>query len=59
MTKATTRNIAQLAKLRLLVCHLGEKKQYAWWDTGFLDTTGQRYLEMVLLRTKSAAGLRA
>jgi hypothetical protein len=58
-TKTTTRNLAQLAKLRLIVGYLGEKKQCAWWDTGFLDTTGQRYLEMVFPRTKVAAGIRS
>ncbi len=58
-TKTTTRNLTQLAKLRLLVGYLGEKKQCAWWDTSFLDTTGQRYLEMTFPRTKEAAGIRS
>jgi hypothetical protein len=59
MTTTANRNLTQLAKLRLLVGYLGEKKQCAWWDTGFLDTTGQRYLEMVFPRTKVQAGIRS
>lgn len=58
-TKTSARNLTQLAKLRLIVGYLGEKKQFGWWDTGFLDTTGQRYLEMVFPRTKVAAGIRS
>jgi len=57
--KASTRNLTQLAKLRLLVGYLGEKRQNAWWETSFLDATGQRFLEMVFPRTKVAAGMRS
>lgn len=58
-TKATQTNLANLAKLRLLVGYLGEKKQCDWWNTGFLDNTGQRYLEMLFPRTALPAALRS
>lgn len=43
--------LANVLKLRLLVGFLGEKKQCNWWDTTFLEATGQRFLETVFPRT--------
>lgn len=59
MSKATQTNLANLARLRLIVGYLGEKKQCDWWNTGFLDTTGQRYLQVLFPRTTISAGLRS
>jgi hypothetical protein len=59
VTKATQTNLANLARLRLLVGYLGEKKQCDWWNTGFLDTTGQRFLHGLFPRTSIVAGLRS
>ena len=50
--------LVNVLKLRLLVGFLGEKKQFNWWDTTFLDSTGQRFLETVFPRTAFEAGLR-
>jgi hypothetical protein len=46
-------------KLRLLVAYLGEKKQFAWWDTSFLDDTGRGFLERPFPRTAAHAALRS
>lgn len=46
-------------QLRLLVGYLGEKKQFGWWDTGFLDATGRRFLESTFPRTAFAAAIRS
>src|SRR4051812_19998072 len=50
--------LTQVLKLRLLVGFLGERKQFGWWDTTFLDSTGRRFLETVFPRTAFEAGLR-
>jgi hypothetical protein len=47
----------KLIKLRLLVGFLGEKRQATWWDCGFLDATGRRFLETTFPRTSFFAAL--
>jgi hypothetical protein len=47
----------KLIKLRLLVGFLGEKRQTNWWDCGFLDATGRRFLETTFPRTSFFAAL--
>jgi hypothetical protein len=49
----------KLIKLRLLVGFLGEKRQANWWDCGFLDATGRRFLETTFPRTAFFAALRS
>ena len=51
--------IAPLIQLRLLVAYLGEKKQFSWWDTAFLDATGRGFLERPFPRTAAHAALRS
>ena len=51
--------ILALATLRCLVGFLGEKKQNAWWDCGFLDSTGVRFLETIFPRTAKSAAARS
>ena len=51
--------VPAIIALRLLVSFLGEKKQFAWWDTSFLDTTGRRFLENPFPRTAVHAALRS
>ena len=49
----------QIALLRLTVGYLGQRKQFGWWDCGFLDATGIRFLEATFPRTAWAAALRS
>lgn len=49
----------QLIKLRVVVAFLGEKKQFGWWDTSFLDGTGRGFLERCFPRTAVHAGFRS
>jgi hypothetical protein len=51
--------IDQFALLRLVVGYLGQHKLSGWWDCGFLDATGLRFLETVFPRTSRAAALRS
>lgn len=51
--------ILQIIKLRLLVGYLGENRQANWWDCGFLDATGRRFLEITFPRTAVQAALRS
>ncbi len=51
--------IPDLIRLRLLVAYLGEKKQFGWWDCGFLDATGRDYLQRPFPRTAFHAALRS
>jgi hypothetical protein len=51
--------ISLLIRLRLLVAFLGEKKQFGWWDTSFLDATGRSFLERPFPRTALQAALRS
>ena len=46
----------QLLRMRILVGFLGEKPQFSWWDTNFLSTTGQKFLEITCPRTAFSAG---
>ena len=45
----------QITLLRFLVAFLGEKKQAAWWDCSFLNSTGIRFLENPFPRTALSA----
>lgn len=51
--------IDPLIQLRLLVAFLGEKKQFGWWDTSFLDDTGRGFLRRTFPRTAAHAALRS
>ena len=51
--------IQQLISLRLFVGFLGEKRQGGWWDCGFLDATGTRFLQTTFPRTFPYAALRS
>jgi hypothetical protein len=51
--------IDQIITLRLAVGYLGQHKQSDWWDCGFLDSTGIRFLETTYPRTAWAAALRS
>jgi hypothetical protein len=56
---ATGKPIQQLVRLRLLVGFLGEKRQANWWDCGFLDVTGKRFLQTTFPRTFLSASVRS
>jgi len=49
----------QLIRLRAVVAFLGEKKQFGWWETSFLDDTGRGYLERCFPRTAAHAAFRS
>jgi len=49
----------ELISTRLLVAFLGEKEQLGWWNTGFLGSTGQRYLGFNFPRSSLSAGMNA
>src|SRR5438067_6872386 len=51
--------IQQLISLRLFVGFLGETRQGGWWDCGFLDATGTRFLQTTFPRTFPYAALRS
>jgi len=51
--------LQQIIRLRLLVGFLGEKRQANWWDCGFLDPTGRRFLETTFPRTFALACIRS
>ena len=48
--------IEDLITLRAIVCFLGEKPQFGWWDTNFLSQTGLQFLVINFPRTALAAG---
>jgi hypothetical protein len=56
---ATGKLIQELVRLRLLVGFLGEKHQAKWWDCGFLDVTGKRFLQTTFPRTFLPAAVRS
>jgi hypothetical protein len=51
--------VEKMITLRLLVGFLGERRQANWWDCGFLDPTGRRFLETTFPRTALSAALRS
>ena len=51
--------INNIIRLRLLVGFLGERRQASWWDSGFLDSTGVRFLSATFPRTFFVAGIRS
>ncbi len=55
----TTDVVRQLVTLRILVGFLGEKRQSKWWDCGFLDQTGARFLQTTFPRTFVCSAVRS
>jgi hypothetical protein len=51
--------IVSLLELRVAVAFLGEKGNNGWWQTQFLQPTGQRFLEFIYPRTVFAAAVNA
>jgi len=49
----------RLIRLRAVVAFLGEKKQFGWWETSFLDETGRGFLERCFPRTATHAAFRS
>ncbi len=49
----------QIARLRLLVCLLGQRGANAWWDTSFLTESGLETLEYNFPRAPKAAAFTA
>lgn len=47
----------QLIILRAIVGFLGEKHQFGWWDTNFLNDTGLKFLRIIFPRSAFAAGV--
>lgn len=47
--------IRELLELRLLVGFLGEKKQFAWWQSDFFNKTAPSFLNPVFPRTRFLA----
>lgn len=41
--------------MRVAITHLGEKAQFGWWDTAFLNSTGFRYLQLIFPKTTASA----
>jgi len=56
---STSDTLLQMIQLRLAVGYLGQRNQGNWWDCGFLDTTGLRFLETTFPRTAKQAALRS
>lgn len=44
-----------LAKLRVAVGYLGERDQYAWWQSSFFSTGSQAFLAPIFARTQFLA----
>lgn len=44
-----------LLQLRMLIGFLGERAQYAWWPTGFYETSSKLFLEPVFSKTSRLA----
>lgn len=51
--------VDQMIRLRVLVGYLGEKRQANWWDCGFLDSTGSKFLQSTFPRTFFSAAIRS
>jgi hypothetical protein len=49
--------IDKILQLRILVGYLGEKDQFNWWDTAFLNATGQKFLKINFPRSAFSAGV--
>lgn len=47
----------RVLRLRGIVGFLGEKAQSGWWDTSFLNPTGQQFLTVTFPRTAMVASL--
>ena len=50
-------NIRTLAKLRCCVAFLGEKPNQNWWDSRYLDSTGQKFMENIFPKAAFAAAV--
>lgn len=57
MQKENKTLVEQFILLRALIGFLGEKNQYNWWDTSFLNKTGQRFLEVNFPRSYISSGI--
>lgn len=44
-----------LLEIRLAVAFLGEREQFRWWDTGFLNPLGLRYAGLTFPKTAASA----
>jgi len=53
---STKEPLVWIACLRTLVGYLASKGQNGWWESSFLDETGQRFLANVFPRTSFIAG---
>jgi hypothetical protein len=53
------RRIEQYAALRILVGFLGERDQFNWWDSSFLNATGRKFLGIDYPKSFLAAGVNA
>lgn len=51
--------LRDLCRLRIAVAYLGERSQFTWWKSSFLNLTGWRFLERLFPRTSRAAGVGA
>ncbi len=47
--------IKKLIQLRYLVAYLGEKSQYSWWSSNFLNSSTKKMLEFTFPRTANLA----
>jgi len=56
---ATRISLQKIITLRMLIGYLGEKRQATWWDCGFLDSTGSRFLQTTFPRTFLSAAVRS
>lgn len=56
-TRQAQELLGDILTLRVLVGYLGETKQHHWWDCGFLDATGRRFLETTFPRSAWAAAI--
>lgn len=51
----TLANLQTLLRLRLIVGFLGERAQFNWWPTGFLEPSSRLFLEPVFTRALKLA----
>lgn len=53
------KRIEQYAALRILVGFLGERDQFNWWDSSFLNATGRKFVSIDFPRSFLAAATTA
>jgi hypothetical protein len=59
VTQKQTAVAESYARVRLLVCYLGEKHAAGWWQTACLAATGRQFLEINFPRSALCAGVHA